>query len=144
MHKLRFVTAMILVSIAVTVNAADSEGTFRAPEEMTTSNWNGLIDQIPSHAPDKVLGEVREMHSNFLSRQAELQKIVVDSKMKPKDVAITILVPGGLAYAAHKKLKQKRAKTELKSVAIQLSELRKDMLMLQLASERTVAMLYVP
>lgn len=145
MHILRYVIAVILAFIALTANAMGTDRAVQGPERMTNNNWGGLIAQLPAHTPHELLGQVQELHSNLLARQTELQKIVVGSKFKTKDMFITIIMPGGLAYAAHKKLQQKRAESELESVTSELGQLSKDLLMLQSASgESTVAMLHQP
>ena len=145
MHLSRYVIATILACFALTANAVDTDEATQDRERMNISNWGGLVDQLPSLTPHELLDQVQELHSNLLVLEAELEKKVVGAKFKAKDMVITIIVPGGLAYAAHKKLQQKRVEKELKSVTSEITALNKDLVMLQSTiGEHTVAMLHTP
>jgi hypothetical protein len=142
MHIIRLATAMVLATAALTANAADSDVAVHDLERVTINNPDGLVEQVPAHKTRELLGQVRDLHSNLSARQVELEKSV---KFEAKDVIITVIMPGGLAYAAHKKIQQKKAETELKNITTELAQLSKDILMLETVSgERSLAMLLQP
>ena len=141
MHMLRFFIAVSLSFAALSVHAVDANGNTLGSSWLSIDLGDGFISQVPAPATHELLDQVRELRSELLTRKSELDELVKESEFDAKDVFITIIMPGGLVYAAFRKLSHHRAETQLASVTSEVDQLGKDISMLKSASRvSTVAM----
>ena len=143
MPIVRYLTAFLLSLSAVNVYAANPNTSAAEDSQwLYIDQGDGLVINIPAPDTQELLGQARQLNSSLLNEREKIAQTVKDSEFKAKDGLITVLVPGGLLYASHKKLKHSRAKKKLAQVTSQLDDLTKGLAMLQLATgEPTVAML---
>ena len=141
MHMLHFFIAVSLSFAALSVHAVDANGNTLGSSWLSIDLGDGFISQVPAPATHELLDQVRELRSELLTRKSELDELVKESEFDAKDVFITIIMPGGLVYAAFRKLSHHRAETQLASVTSEVDQLGKDISMLKSASHvSTVAM----
>ncbi|MCP3670878.1 MAG: hypothetical protein GY814_10680 [Gammaproteobacteria bacterium] len=106
-------------------------------------NDNELVTNIPTPDTQELFLKVWELNNSLESKREKIAQSVKDSKFSVKDGVITAVVPGGLLYAAHKKLKHSQEKKKLAQVASQLDDVTEGLEELRLAAifEPNVAML---
>ena len=114
MSSIRFIAAIIFGLLSLQVQADDvMTGN---PEWVAIESSNGLIVQIPATTTDKLLDQVRQRRSRLLEQRVELVETVEETRFDTGDFLISLILPGGLAYASYLKLSHDRAQDELASV----------------------------
>jgi hypothetical protein len=85
---------------------------------------------------------IRAYRTFLTRREAEIAKYLDENQLDAKDTLITIIMPGGLLYAAIRTGNLEQAKAELAEVTEDMEELSSDLLAMQaVAGELTVAQL---
>jgi pyruvate/oxaloacetate carboxyltransferase len=98
---------------------------------------NGLVANIPAHDASATLQHVQSFHSNLQTRQSQCAENVEETRFKAHDTLITIVMPGGLLYAAAKQQQHEQAKQAYTDVTQQLQELQQDLAHFQGTSSET-------
>ena len=80
---------------------------------------------------DALLNRSRQLLAILDTKQASMSQAVKDATFNTKDALISIIMPGGLLYASHRKLAHSQAKEQLTQVANERDELATDIVMLQ-------------
>lgn len=108
---------------------------------LTIKHDHELISNIPIPATDMLLDQSRQLLAILDVKQATMRQVVQDAAFDTKDTLISIIMPGGLLYASHRKLSHIQAKERLTQVVSERDELAMDILMLQSVSgSMTLAM----
>ena len=140
MYIPRFIIATILVLISFNNHVVASDGISYVSKRITVEYEDGLIVQLPTTTPDEILSQVQALRTKLLARQLELDEILEEGEFDSIDAFIALIVPGGMVYAAIREMKHKQVASQLESVASELSQLSKDMEMLNLTTgENTVS-----
>ena len=126
---MRYFTAVIFGLLGLQVHAGEAvNGT---PDWELIQSGNGLVVQVPATTTHQLLDRVQELRGSLLARQEALSKTVEETTLDTADILISIILPGGLAYASYLKLSHDRARNELASVTKELSDLSRPLLMLK-------------
>lgn len=96
----------------------------------------GLIANIPSHEHGEMVKQVRTFRTELATRQQQAEAQVEKSRFSTKDTLLTIILPGGLLYAANRKQQLGKAQEKLSQVSQQLHEVETDLKILQNLSSR--------
>jgi len=94
--------------------------------------------QLPAVEHAVLVEQIEILRSQLIEDKQELVQSVADNKMDGGDAVITVIMPGGLLYAAYKKARHEQAKNALVSVSADIEELSADLLSLQSSASPTV------
>lgn len=89
---------------------------------------SGFIINLPYVTTSEVLQQINRVQSALNQRKIALSKTEKEHCFTAKDSAISIILPGGLLYAAIIKLRHLKIKNQLNSVTKQINELDKDLM----------------
>ena len=124
-------------ALAEPIAAATISGV-HSPARM--ANQGGFYIDLPAVKAEQLLERVRDYRASLQHRQGEINQYLDENRFGVKDVLITIILPGGLLYAAIRKGDLEQAKLELAEITLARDELGGDLLAMQaLAGELTVA-----
>lgn len=129
MSTIRYITAMALGLLGLQVHAGDAVN--GNPDWEVIESSNRMVVQVPAITTHHLLDRVRELRGSLLARQEALSKTVEETTLDTADILISIILPGGLAYASYLKLSHDRAQDELASVSKELSDLSRPLMMLR-------------
>ncbi len=101
---------------------------------MDYDNDNELVTNIPTLDTQELFLQVWQLNNSLQSKREKIAQSVKDSEFSVQDGVITAVVPGGLLYAAHKKLKHNQEKKKLAQVASQLDDVTEGLEELRLAA----------
>lgn len=87
------------------------------------SNANGFIVGVCSRDRSTLLDEIRYRQSILGKRRTQLSETIGDGRLNAGDIALTILLPGGLLYAAQRSESIRRAQTLRAEIDSRLKEL---------------------
>jgi hypothetical protein len=108
----------------------------------TTANDGGFYIDLPAVSPDRLMALIKAYRTFLTQREAAISQYLDEHQLDARDTLITILVPGGLLYAAIRTGDLEQAKAELAEVSGDIDELSRDLLAMQaVAGELTVAQL---
>ena len=123
----RIVTAWLLLGIySLHAEAGDSLRIFGTGMLYLVQD-SGLVANFPAHDASATLQHVRSFQSNLQTRQTQCAENVENTRFKAHDTLITIVMPGGLLYAAAKKQQHEQAKQAYADITQQLQELQQDL-----------------
>ncbi len=144
MFAVRISVFVLLSLVAVGVHAQGFDNPFiQGSRLLTISHDHGLISDVPAPVTQELTAKVRWLRDSLLAQKAKIIKVIENSQFDTKDKFISILMPGGLLYASHKKLTHDKAEKELVQVDNQLDDLAIDLQMLESISGRmTLAMVH--
>jgi len=132
MYILRYAATALLALFSLGAYAYDTDATGNFSEMSTIDCGNGLVARVPATAPGELVNQVRTLRSELMVRQNELnEKVAEDKDNATRDVIITVVMPGGLAYAAYRTLQYQKSQEELETITSDLDQLSKDLLMLE-------------
>ena len=116
--------------------AADSQ----LPSSAPAANDAGFYVALPAVDTDQLIERIRTHRASLTQREHEVNRYLEDHQLDAKDVLITIIMPGGLLYAAVRKGNLQQAQAELEQINAAMDELSRDLLAMQaVAGELTVA-----
>ena len=92
------------------------------------NQYSDLIINLPYVTTNEVLQQINHTRSVLNQRKAALSKTEKESGFTTKDSAISIILPGGLLYAAIIKLRHLEIKNQLNSTIKQIDELDEDLM----------------
>ncbi len=99
----------------------------RTGERMPQKPYSDFIVSLPRVTTAEVLQHISNVKSALNRRKATLSQTEQERQFTIKDSAISILLPGGLLYAAIIKLRHAQAKDQLYSVVRQIDELNQEL-----------------
>jgi hypothetical protein len=134
----RIVTAWLLLCIySLHAQANDSLNLYHSGMLYLVQD-SGMVMNMPAQGATDTLRHVRSFHADLKARQAQCAEDVEDTRFKTHDTLITIVMPGGLLYAAAKQQRHVQAKQAYAQVSQQLQDLQKDLAHFQTTSSETV------
>lgn len=114
----------------------------QAPNWATGANAGGFYIDLPAVTPDQLIERIRACRASLTHREEEIARYLDEHRLNAKDTLITVIVPGGLIYAAIRTGDLEQAKTELAEVSEDREALARDLLAMQaIAGDLTVARL---
>ena len=146
MNILRHAITAVLALCSLGAYALDTDITGDVSPMSTIDCGNGLVARLPASAPLELLHQVRTLRNELQARQTELNEKVAENRDNTtRDVIITVVMPGGLAYGAYRTLQSQQTEKELESITNDITQLEKDMLMLESVNGiNRVTMLHQP
>jgi hypothetical protein len=148
MHRLYFYLAAFLalatVPVAAFAEMAAEPITTDTPHvlQLHTVNAAGFYVDLPALNHNQLLGLIRTYQDSLVQREEALTKFLDEHQLDVKDALITVIMPGGLLYAAVKKGNLEQAQAELAEINDDMDELARDLLAMQIDMRRlTVAQL---
>jgi len=137
--------ALMTASVAARAEPAVPPVTAGAPGQdwATTANAGGFYIDLPAAVTaDQLIERIRACRTLLGHREEEITRYIDEHRLDAKDTLITVIVPGGLLYAAIRTGDLEQAKTELAEVTEDREALARDLLAMQaIAGELTVARL---
>jgi hypothetical protein len=148
MHRLPFYLAAFISITTMPVSAlaettADPAAADRQIHKLApaANDGNFYID-LPAVNSNQLIALIRDYRASLTQREQEITRYLEENRLDTKDILITVILPGGLLYAAVRKGKLEQAKVELAEMSEDLDELSRDLLAMQaVAGELTVAQL---
>lgn len=148
MHRLYFFLAAFISIITLPVSALAATPADPATADTTvrsfapTANDAGFFIALPAVDSRQLIELVKTYRAYLTDREQEVRQYLEDNQLDGKDMLITVIMPGGLLYAAIKKGNLEQAEAELAEIAADRLELSRDLLAMQAeAGQLTVAQL---
>lgn len=88
---------------------------------------SGLVVTIPASGEQALLNRLAVYQSDLNKQRTNQADQLENTKFNVKDALITVIMPGGLLYAAARHQQHKQAKADLLDISNQLAELKIDM-----------------
>ena len=87
----------------------------------------GLTINLPALSRAELKARLAELQARLSHRKAELSVHEEDARFDAKDAVITLVLPGGLLYAAFRQQQHHQTASQFEQVSEQLDELRSDL-----------------
>jgi len=105
-------------------------------------NDAGFYIDLPAVSLERLIKQVRAYRAALAQREEQLAQYVDEHGLDVKDTVLTVILPGGLLYAAIRTENLRQAKAELAEVGDDMEALARDLLVMQAAAgDLTVAQL---
>jgi len=127
------VIAMMLVLFSFNSYAEESVGKLYSDKWLAIEHEGGLVSLLPTTTPSELLHQIQTMRNTKIARLFELNETLEADQFGVKDALITVIMPGGLAYAAYRNMKHKQVESQFMNIATELNQLNSDLKMLKLA-----------
>jgi hypothetical protein len=112
----------------------------RAP--VPAANDAGFYVALPTVDADRLIERISAQRASLTQREQELMQYLEDHQLGARDVLITLVMPGGLIYAAVRKGNLQQAQAELDQLNSAMDELSRDLVAMQaVAGDLTMAQL---
>ncbi len=106
------------------------------------ANDAGFYPALPAVDTDRLIERISAQRATLTQREQEITQYLDDHQLGAKDVLITVIMPGGLIYAAVRKGNLQQAQAELDQINAAMDELSRDLVAMQaVAGDLTVAQL---
>ena len=107
-----------------------------------TENAGGFYTALPAVNNKQLVGLLRNYQEALTRREQEITRYLDENRLDTADVLITVIMPGGLIYAAVRKANLEEARAELTEITDDMDELSRDLLAMQAGTgELTLAQL---
>ena len=116
-----------LAETAVAPTATDAQTRNWTP----TENEGGFYTALPAVNNKQLVGLLRNYQEALTQREQEITRYLDENRLDTADVLITVIVPGGLIYAAVRKANLEEARAELTEITNDMDELSRDLLAMQ-------------
>lgn len=138
-----FVAIMAAAVPALAETAVDPAATASQTRNWTpTENEGGFYTALPAVNNKQLVGLLRNYQEALTQREQEITRYLDENRLDTADVLITVIMPGGLIYAAVRKANLEEARAELTEITDDMDELSRDLLAMQAgAGELTLAQL---
>jgi hypothetical protein len=114
----------------------------QSPNRVPAAKDGGFYIDLPAVNSNQLIGLIRAYRASLTQREQEITRYLEENRLDAKDLLISVILPGGLLYAAVRKGYLEQAKVELAEMTEDLDELSRDLLAMQaVAGELTVAQL---
>lgn len=134
MHRLYFYLAAFISATSIPVPAlAEMAGdpTIAAAESQNrahVANDAGFYTVLPAVKSDQLIRLIRTYQADLTQQEEAITQYLGENRMDTTDALITLVMPGGLIYAAVKKANLEEARTELTEITKTIDELSRDLL----------------
>jgi len=122
---------MVLILISAVSQATNTIGPTLLKSSdsvwIQVNNKTGLINSLPATNSAELIGQMEEMRSNLQAQKARLTRIAEERKFGIKESLITIIMPGGLLYAAIKQQQRHQAVVRMKDASTHLDEMTRNL-----------------
>jgi Tfp pilus assembly PilM family ATPase len=149
MHRLYFYLAALISIITAPASAiaesvaGPATAAMQISKPVTAANQAGFYITLPAVSSHELSRRIRAHRAALKQREQQLTRYLVENRLDAKDTLITIIMPGGLLYAAVRKGNLEQAKTELREITQDTDELGRDLLAMRaMADKLTVAQLH--
>jgi hypothetical protein len=106
------------------------------------ANEAGFYVALPAVDTDRLIERISAQRASLTQREQEIREYLEDHQLGAKDLLITVIMPGGLIYAAVRKGNLQQAQAELDQINAAMDELSRDMVAMQaVAGDLTMAQL---
>ncbi|MBA1445216.1 MAG: hypothetical protein M3H12_00495 [Chromatiales bacterium] len=116
------------LSLALLLAISTTSTCIIAEERTLTVDEEGFCTSLRTVDTSALSKQLRNLQQNLKNQQIALQQRVEKGAFGVLDVAITILAPGGLVYAAIKQQTHFQAKNQLAQVSTDVNQLSVDLL----------------
>jgi hypothetical protein len=142
-HMAALISIMTLpVSALAETAAGPATADTHARNFAPAANAAGFFIALPAVDSDQLIERIRTHRASLTHREHELRQYLDAHQLDSKDVLITIIMPGGLLYAAVKKGNLDQAEAELDQITADMDEFSRDLVAMQaMAGDLTVAQL---
>jgi hypothetical protein len=124
----------VLAEREVTPIADDGKGRILAHK----ANAGGFYTVLPSVNSEHLAELLRLYRASLEQREEEITRYLDENQMGTADVLITVIMPGGLIYAAARKADLEEARSELTEITANMSELSRDLMLIQAQTSQLV------
>lgn len=128
------VIVMILVLFSFNSYAGESVGKLYGTKWLSIEHEGGLTSLLPTTTPSELLHQVQTLRSTKIARLFELNETLEAGQFGVTDALITVIMPGGLAYAAYRNMELKQMESQFMNITTELNQLNRDLKMLKLAA----------
>lgn len=106
------------------------------------ANEAGFYVLLPAVDSGRLIERISAQRASVAAREQDVRRYLEEHQLGTKDILITVIMPGGLLYAATRKGRLERAETELADIGTLLDELSRDLVNMQaVAGDLSVAQL---
>lgn len=106
------------------------------------ANDAGFYVALPAVDTGRLIERISAQRVSLTQREQEIMQYLEDHQLGARDVLITLIMPGGLIYAAVRKGNLQQAQAELDQLNSALDELSRDLVAMQaVAGDLTMAQL---
>jgi len=137
MHRRAFWLAAFisLISLPVAALAESPANTAIAGMQMRilapVANAAGFYVTLPVVDSNQLIERISAQRASLAQREQEVRRYLEDHQLDARDMLITIIMPGGLLYAAARKGNLEQAQAELTEISAVLDELSRDLVAMQ-------------
>ncbi|EGV49891.1 hypothetical protein [Candidatus Endoriftia persephone] len=113
--------------VVASLAAALFSSSLPAEERPLQVDSQGFCSSLPSVDRVELSQHILKLHNNLQHQQAELTRAEIEKRFDSTDAVITIILPGGLLYAAYRKADHLKTKARLEQVSSDLNRLSVDL-----------------
>jgi pyruvate/oxaloacetate carboxyltransferase len=133
MLKLRLVLVPALLFSAQTAMAQEADTS--AESWLEVEHAAGLTTNLPAPSKAQLKARLAELLARLRQRKAELSIDEEEARFGAKDAVITLVMPGGLLYAAFRQQQHHQTASQFEQVSAQLDELRSDLVAFRVVAD---------
>jgi len=148
MYRCYFYLAAFAAIMATSVSALAETAVNPSVTDAQNRNWTptenegGFYTALPAVNNKQLVGLIRNYQEALTQREQEITRYLDENRLDTADVLITVIMPGGLIYAAVRKANLEEARAELTEITDDMDELSRDLLAMQAGTgELTLAQL---
>ena len=148
MYRCYFYLAAFAAIMATSVSALAETAVNPSVTDAQNRNWTptenegGFYTSLPAVNNKQLVGLIRNYQEALTQREQEITQYLDENRLDTADVLITVIMPGGLIYAAVRKANLEEARAELTEITDDMDELSRDLLAMQAGTgELTLAQL---
>jgi len=142
-YLLAFTSVMAVPVLGFAETAAGpATGDKQSHNRAHIANDGGFYTALPAVDNRQLIDLLRLYRVALEQREGEVSRYLEENQLDTKDMLITVIMPGGLVYAAVRKANLEEARDELTEITEDMDELSRDLLAMQVeAGELTLARL---
>ena len=125
MLKLRLALVPALLFFAQMASAQDAD--IQPSGWLKVQHSEGLTINLPALSRDELKARLAELQARLGHEKAERSLNEEEARFDAKDAVITLVMPGGLLYAAFRQQQHHQTASQFEQVSAQLDELRSDL-----------------
>ena len=143
MHRLYcYLAAFISIITLPAAALAEAPASAVTQPSAPAANEAGFYVALPAVDTDRLIERISAQRASLTQREQEIREYLEDHQLGAKDLLITVIMPGGLIYAAVRKGNLQQAQAELDQINAAMDELSRDMVAMQaVAGDLTMAQL---
>jgi hypothetical protein len=125
MLKLRLALVPALLFFAQMASAQEAD--LRPNSWLKVQHTGGITINLPALPRAELKARLAELQARLSHQKAEFSINEEETRFDAKDAVITLVMPGGLLYAAFRQQQHQQAAGQFERVSEQLEELRSDL-----------------